>query len=139
MKFKIIAGLILLLSVIIASCGSEADMEFKRYYLGGETLYKQKCQNCHGANGEGLSNLIPPLTDSSFLKKNQKQLACIVNNGLKGKLLVIHGKSFVADMPANDIPPVDIARILTYVTNSFGNKMGTVTSEDVVSDLAKCK
>lgn len=139
MKFKIIAGLVLLLSVIIASCGNDADMEFKRYYISGERLYKQHCQNCHGANGEGLSNLIPPLTDTAFLKKNKHQLACMVNNGLKGKLLVINGKTFVADMPANDIPPVDIAGILTYVTNSFGNKMGKVISEDVVADLKGCK
>jgi mono/diheme cytochrome c family protein len=139
MKFKIIAGLVLILSVIIASCGNEEDMEFKRYYLGGEQLYKQKCQNCHGTKGEGLSNLIPPLTDSMFLKTNKKQLACIVNNGLKGALVVVHGKSFVGDMPANNMPPVDIARVLTYITNSFGNKMGTVKSEDVALSLKDCK
>ncbi|MBD1367274.1 c-type cytochrome [Mucilaginibacter sp. ZT4R22] len=139
MKFKIIAGLVLILSVIIASCGSAEDMEFKRYYLGGEQLYKQRCQNCHGTKGEGLSNLIPPLTDSTFLKTNKKQLACIVNNGLKGALVVVNGKSFVGDMPANNIPPVDIARILTYITNSFGNKMGTVKSEDVALSLKDCK
>lgn len=139
MKFKIIAGLLLLISAIIASCGSDTEMEFKRYYIGGKALYKQKCQNCHGANGEGLLNLMPPLTDSLFLKANKNQLACIVNNGLKAKMLTVQGKTFVGDMPANDLPPVDIARILTYVTNSFGNKMGTVTSEDVAASLKNCK
>lgn len=139
MKFKVIAGIVLLLGIIAASCGSETDMEFKRYYIGGEQLYRERCQNCHGKNGEGLSNLIPPLTDSVFLKANKKLLACIVNNGTKGQLLRVGGKSFVGDMPANDMAPVDIAKVLTYVTNSFGNKTGTVTSDDVSRDLQGCK
>jgi len=42
-------------------------------------------------------------------------------------------------MPANDFAPIDIAEVLTYVTNSFGNKMGTIPSEQVDDDLKRCK
>jgi hypothetical protein len=42
-------------------------------------------------------------------------------------------------MPANDFAPIEIAEVLTYITNSFGNKLGTVTSQNVDSNLAKCK
>ncbi|AMR32778.1 hypothetical protein A0256_15790 [Mucilaginibacter sp. PAMC 26640] len=138
MKTRIITGIIFIIAVIaVASC--DTDMEFKRYYIGGEPIYRQRCQNCHGANGEGLSSLYPALNDGTFLKTNKNLLACYVNNGIKGKIMVINGKSFVGDMPANDIAPVDIAKVLTYVGNSFGNKMGTFSSDEVSKQLKDCK
>ncbi|RFZ84847.1 cytochrome c [Mucilaginibacter terrenus] len=127
------------LLIVMFACESQDSLEFKRYYVNGKLIYQQRCQNCHGANGEGLSNLMPPLTDVAFLKKNKQQLPCFVNLGLKGKLLVVNGKTFSNNMPANDIAPVDIAEVLTYVTNSFGNKMGVVTAEQVTAQLKACK
>ncbi|OOQ61634.1 c-type cytochrome [Mucilaginibacter pedocola] len=139
---KLSAALTLLVLIccgIIASCTSDAELEFKRYYLAGERLYKSHCQNCHGAKGEGLGTLVPPLTDAAFLQKNKHRLACIVNLGLTDELLRVSGKTYVSKMPANNLPPVDIAGILTYVNNSFGNKTGVVTSDDVAKDLEDCK
>ena len=139
MKIRIIAGIALLIFVIaIASCESDQQIEFKRYYLGGEPIYRQKCQNCHGAKGEGLANLYPALNDAAFLKSNKGKLACFINNGIKGKILVINGKIFVGNMPANDMPPVDIAEVLTYTGNSFGNKLGIFTSDEVSKSLKGC-
>ena len=138
MKLKIITGISLLLAILIVSCQSESELEFSRYYSAGSLVYQSKCQNCHGANGEGLSALIPPLTDSVYLKTNKTRLACLVKYGLKGQLSV-HNKTFEGDMPATDLAPVHIAEVLTYITNSFGNKMGTVTSLQVENDLKNCK
>ena len=41
-------------------------------------------------------------------------------------------------MPAVDLAPIEIAQALTYVTNSFGNKLGTVNVDRVNADLIKC-
>jgi mono/diheme cytochrome c family protein len=139
MKLKVIGFIALALSVIIISCQSEDQLEFKRYYIGGQLLYQQKCQNCHAAKGEGLSSLIPPLTDTAYLKKNKAKLACIVKYGIKETIITINGKSYEGAMPATDLAPVEIAKILTYVGNSFGNKMGTITSDIIEADLQKCK
>ncbi|HTH82143.1 MAG TPA: cytochrome c [Mucilaginibacter sp.] len=138
MKLKVISGIALLLMVLLYACQSEDDLEFKRYYTTGNVIYQNKCQNCHGANGQGLSALIPPLTDSVYLKTNKTNLACYVKYGLKGEVKLA-GKTFNDAMPANDMASVDIAEVLTYITNSFGNKMGVVTSQQVDADLAKCK
>jgi mono/diheme cytochrome c family protein len=138
MKFKVIATITVLLAIII-SCQSEEQLEFQRYYNGGKILYEKHCQNCHSAKGEGLSNLIPPLTDPVYLKNNKHTLACMVKYGINETIITVNGKAYEGAMPATDLAPVDIAMVLTYVTNSFGNKMGVIRAENVEADLLKCK
>lgn len=139
MKYKV-AGLISLLAllIVIASCESETDLDFKRYYSAGSEVYQTRCQNCHGAKGDGLSALIPPLTDSLYLKNNKAALACYLRSGLTGKITV-NGKIFDDKMPAADLAPMEMAQVLTYVTNSFGNKLGVKTIDQVNADLKNCK
>jgi mono/diheme cytochrome c family protein len=138
MKLKIIAFLNLLCIIAIVSCQSEDELEFKRYYSSGALTYQNKCQNCHGDKGQGLSALIPPLTDTTYLKVNKAKLACIVKFGLSGEINV-QNKKFEGQMPANDAASVHIAEVLTYIANSFGNKMGTVTTQSVNDALANCQ
>ncbi|MGF7073099.1 c-type cytochrome [Mucilaginibacter sp. 3215] len=138
MKLKVTGIIAILLVVIGASCQSDDQIEFKRYYSGGSLVYQQHCQNCHGDKGQGLSALIPPLTDSTYLKNNRRKLACIIKNGLKGKITVAD-RPFDDEMQADDISPIEIAKVLTYITNSFGNKMGTVTLQQVQNDLKNCQ
>lgn len=126
-----------LLLLMIASCQNEGQIEFDRYYSSGSLVYQTHCQNCHGVKGEGLGALIPPLTDSTYLKNNRTMLACILQNGQKG-VLHIAGKPYESEMPKTGLAPLEIARVLTYITNSFGNKMGTITSDEVEKDLKNC-
>jgi mono/diheme cytochrome c family protein len=139
MKLKLTGGIIALVFVLfIISCESDEGIEFKRYYSSGALVYQTHCQNCHGEKGEGLSALIPPLSDSAFLRKNKSFLACYIKNGLKSSVIV-NGKTFDDAMPANDLSPVEIARVLTYIGNSFGNKLGTIDGQMIQADLRTCK
>ena len=137
MKLKIISVICFLLLGLIISCQSEDSIEFKRYYTAGALVYQSHCQNCHGTKGEGLLALIPPLTDSTYLKTNAAQLPCNMRNGLKGKITVAN-KEFEGAMPSSELTPMEIAQVLTYVKNSFGNKGATITVDEVNSNLAKC-
>src|ERR1700710_3144320 len=120
MKLKMAIGFVfLLVMIIIASCQSDDQLEFNRYYSTGKTVYKVQCQNCHGANGEGLGQLIPPLTDSTYLKNNKAALVCAIKYGLKGKITVAN-KQFEGAMPANNLAPIGVTEVLTYISNSFG-------------------
>ncbi|MEZ2336637.1 cytochrome c [Mucilaginibacter sp. RCC_168] len=140
MKLAFVTGTVLLFIVaVVASCQSDEQVEFNRYYSGGSVLYLAHCQNCHGEKGEGLQSLIPPLTDSVFLKQNRLSLACYLKNGLKGKI-TIAGREFEGEMPAAaDLSPIEVAKVLTYVTNSFGNKQGLINLQQVQADLKECK
>jgi mono/diheme cytochrome c family protein len=139
MKWKLTGALTVLATILfIAACQSDENLEFKRYYSSGALVYQQHCQNCHGTSGEGLSALIPPLSDSSYLRKNLTTLPCYIKNGLKGQI-TIKGKTFDDAMPANDLSPVEIAQVLTYIGNSFGNKLNTIDEQSVQKGLAGCK
>ncbi len=114
------------------SCQNEQSLTYGRYYTYGRELYQQHCQNCHGDAGQGLGQLIPPLTDTVFLRQNRKLLPCIIKNGLSGKVTV-GGKEYEGEMPGDPkLTAIDIAEIATYITNSFGNKQGIFELEDAV-------
>jgi mono/diheme cytochrome c family protein len=138
MKIKVVGGICLLLMALIYSCQSDSSIEFKQYYSAGSGVYEAHCQNCHSAKGEGLAALIPPLSDTLWLKANKANLPCILQNGLKGKI-TISGKTFEGEMPASGLTPMEIAQVTTYVANSFGNKLGVVTGDDVGAALGKCR
>ena len=137
MKIKIIGIICLLLSAMIYSCQNDASIEFNRYYSSGSIVYQQHCQNCHGDKGQGLNGLIPPLTDTTYLKTYNSKLACQLKNGLNGKI-TISGKEFDGAMPATGLTPIEMAEVITYTTNSFGNKQGVYTEDQVQMTLTKC-
>jgi mono/diheme cytochrome c family protein len=123
---------------IIYACQSAGEMEQAKYMTGGKDLYIKYCQNCHGAKGEGLGKLAPPLTDTIFLKNNKAQLACIIKNGAN-EPMVINNKTYEGKMPAfAELHDIDIAKIIVYITNSFGNKQGMYKYEQVAKDLLNC-
>ena len=138
---KYIINFIFLLSIvaIVVSCQNQKDIDLQNYMSNGKDIYKAKCQNCHGVNGEGLGQLAPPLTDSVFLKTNKTRLACIIKNGAN-ETMVIHGKEYKEKMPAfPELADIDIAQVTVFVTNSFGNKQGFVPYTEVSTQLQNCK
>jgi mono/diheme cytochrome c family protein len=114
------------------------ELNYQRYFVNGKGLYEKNCQNCHGTNGEGLGMLYPPLTDTVFLSSNRSSLACMIKNGLSGKITV-NNLSYETNMPGNaDLADIDIAQIIVYITNSFGNKQGFYDLKQVGVDLNGC-
>ena len=138
MKLKAVGVIAFMVMLFIFSCQSDEQIEFKRYYSSGSLIYQNHCQNCHGAKGQGLSALIPPLTDSIYLKANRYRLACFIKYGLKGPI-TINKKTFDDQMPVQDLTSIEIAEVLTYVGNSFGNKLHTINDDEVQVALTKCK
>lgn len=139
MKNSLLISFFAALIVFLASCQSESELNYIRYYTAGKQLYEANCQNCHNQDGSGLAMLYPPLTDSVFLKKNKDQLACIIKNGLNGKIEVA-GKIYEGEMPGQkQLSDIEVAEIITYITNSFGNKQGLYDAQAVNADLKACK
>jgi mono/diheme cytochrome c family protein len=140
MKIRLIlfVSAFILVSAIITSCQDEASLNFKRYYSTGSTVYQSSCQNCHGVNGEGLGALIPPLTDSLYLRVNLNKLPCLIKNGISGNITV-KGKPYAQAMPPQtELTPIQVAEVITYIGNSFGNKIGLVDVDKINADFAKC-
>lgn len=123
----------------LSSCQSSEDIKMAQYAVNGQKIYINHCKNCHGAKGEGLGLLYPPLTDVEFLTKNRDRLSCIVKNGLEGEIQVA-GKIFNTKMPATEsLSDIDIAYVLTYITTNFGKQNQIFDLEKVQKDLKNCK
>ncbi|MEP2024011.1 MAG: cytochrome c [Reichenbachiella sp.] len=140
MRFKIIVAAI---SFFILSCrpdnkysGNQA-IKFNQYKFQGEQLYISHCLNCHQKDGSGLGKLIPPLT-TDFISKQQEVAICGIKHGLQGPLTV-NDTLYDGIMPNNPrLTPLEIAEIMTYISNSWGNDFGMVTTSEVNKALKKC-
>ncbi len=131
----ILLAAVYLLAVTCQGCQGGLDIKTAQYYTNGHQLYSTHCANCHGDKGEGLGLLYPPLTDSGYLTENRSALPGIVQHGMSGEITV-SGEKYNMEMPANpQLSVVEIAYILTYVTNSFGNKSGVFSEEEVLENL----
>ena len=140
MRNKILTFLFLVFAgTLLYSCQQAGQLEQDMYYTNGRDLYIKRCQNCHGEHGEGLEDLIPPLTDTLFLKKNKNKLACIIKNGMS-EAITVDGRKFKEKMrPNGDLTDIDLAQLIVYITNANGNKQGMYSTEAVAEDLKNCK
>lgn len=97
----------------------------KAYASKGQKIYS-KCVGCHGADGKG-GGAYPSLAGSDWVLGDTRRLAMIILNGLEGPTST--GRTFGV-MPAQGIGmgAADLASVMTYIRNSFGNESGDVVS-----------
>lgn len=97
----------------------------------GESRFTGTCSVCHQASGQGVPNVFPPLAGSDFLMADKARAIGIVLNGLSGKVTV-NGNVFNSVMPPmSQLNDDELANILTFVRNSWGNKGDAVSADEV--------
>ena len=99
----------------------------------GKVVYDQVCGICHGPDGLGKPGQAPPLAGSEWVNaKGFDRLAHIPLAGLNGHLTVA-GKDWNMSMAAMGaaLPDADLAAVLSYIRNSWGNKGSAVTEDDI--------
>lgn len=98
----------------------------------GEKLYGTHCVACHQATGAGIPGAFPPLAGSDYLADKTAAITVPVK-GLSGKVTV-NGTEYNSAMPPlGHLPDEDIADIMTYVMNAWGNSGGDVTAAEVAA------
>jgi len=85
---------------------------------------------CHQANGEGIANVFPPLAKSDFLNADVKRAIGFVLNGKTGEITV-NGVKYNNIMTKQALTDDEIADVLTYVYNSWGNNKTNVSVSTV--------
>jgi nitrite reductase (NO-forming) len=107
-----------------------AAKTFAQRLEAGKAVFAQNCAACHQANGEGVPNAFPPLAKSDFLMADKRRAIGVVLRGLQGEVTVNKMK-FNGLMPMLSLSDEDAANVLTFITNSWGNKGGEVTPAEV--------
>ena len=96
----------------------------------GKAVYRQYCLSCHQADGGGVDGLNPPLNKTSWVLGDKTRLTNVLLNGLQG--VDIDGEPYNNVMAAHDfLTDQQIADVLTFIRNSFGNKASAVTAGEV--------
>ena len=96
----------------------------------GKDLYTKTCFACHQANGEGIANAFPPLAKSDYLNADVNRAIDIVLNGKTGEITV-NGATYNSVMTKQTLSSEEVADVLTYVYNSWGNNKTNVTTSQV--------
>ena len=105
----------------------------------GEAVYGQYCVACHQTDGNGMSGAFPPLTQTKWVEGDKAELIGIVLNGMQGPITV-KGEEYNNVMAAHDfLSDEDIAAVLTYVRQSFGNNASEVTVAEVAEARSSAK
>jgi mono/diheme cytochrome c family protein len=96
----------------------------------GRQLFTSICAACHQASGLGRPNVFPPLAGSDYLNADKQRAIQIVIHGRQGEV-VVNGLKYNSSMPSFPLSDDNIANVLTYVYNSFGNSGLEVTPDEV--------
>lgn len=93
----------------------------------GKEVYSTYCMSCHMEDGAGVEGTFPPLAKSDYLMKDVKRAIYIILQGQTGEITV-NGKQYNTQMPAqNYLDDVQIAAVINFVRNSWGNKGSKIT------------
>ena len=99
----------------------------------GEKLYMNNCAACHQATGKGLPGAFPPLVESDYFAENPMVIVENILHGLSGPITV-NGVQYNSVMPNLEyLSDSDVADVVTFVVNSFGNKGGNVSAAQVAA------
>ena len=98
----------------------------------GKASYMQTCFACHQAEGQGIPNAFPPLAKSDYLNADVNRAIDIVLHGKTGEITV-NGEKYNSVMTAQTLSDDEVANVLTYVYNSWGNSKKEVTPAMVKS------
>lgn len=110
---------------------ASGTLSLQQQIAAGKAHYTGTCSVCHQDNGQGLVGVFPPLAKSDFLSNDPAAAIRYVLNGLSGPITV-NGTDYNSVMPPmSQLNDDEVANILTYVFNSWDNKDGRVSAEQV--------
>lgn len=98
--------------------------------VAGARLFASNCAACHQPEGQGLAGIFPPLAGSDYLLDNPTRAIGAVVHGLSGEI-VVNGETYNGVMPGVRLSDAEVAAVMTYVLNSWGNDGPEITPMDV--------
>ena len=111
-----------------AIAGLTKEMQVEK----GKQVYMGLCFACHQVDGKGLPGAFPPLAGSDYMLADRDRAIRTVLKGMTGPVTV-NGVTFNSAMPPQEAVLTDaqIADVLTYVFNAFGNTGDAFTRDQV--------
>lgn len=102
----------------------------------GEEIYNDFCIQCHLNTGEGVSGVFPPLAKSDFLVNNIEISIKGLKYGMSGPI-VVNGEEYDGVMENQGLGDDEIADVLNYILNSWGNQYNEIITLEQVASVKK--
>lgn len=112
------------------------DKELEESIQRGSEIYADFCITCHLDNGQGVEAVFPPLAKSDYLMNNRKESIFGVKYGRSGDM-VVNGVTYSNTMMALGLDDEEIADVMNYITNSWGNKNDKIVTVEEVAGITK--
>lgn len=116
----------------------EDQSDLKESIKRGSEIYADFCVTCHLPSGKGINGTFPPLAGSDFLRDNLEESIRGVKYGQRGKITV-NGVTYNGFMARLGLEDDEIADVMNYVTNSWGNKNDKMITKAEVEAIQKNK
>lgn len=102
----------------------------------GSEIYADFCVTCHMENGEGVAYTFPPLANSDYLLQNREESIKGVKYGRRGELIV-NGITYNDTMAPLGLEDEEVADVMNYILNSWGNSSSKIVTLDEVEAITK--
>lgn len=126
----------MLISLLIIAEGFSQTESLKNSIERGNAIYVDFCVSCHLPNGEGVKDVNPPLAKSDYLVKNREASIRGIKFGQQGEITV-NGKKYNSIMAPMGLSDNEVADVMNYITNSWGNKNDKMITKDEVTNIKK--
>ncbi|RPD99950.1 cytochrome c [Aureibaculum marinum] len=128
--------LLFLSSVLVFGQSKEKGKNFKKSIERGALVYEDFCMNCHMPDGKGVENVTPPLALSDYLINNREASIKAVKFGQSGAIIV-NGITYNGTMAPMGLSDNEIADVMNYITNNFGNTNDKMFTKEEVLKIEK--
>jgi len=116
--------------------------EKELFEVGHEVYHREAhCATCHQADGKGLPAAnFPPIAKTKWATQNVDRMIKLTLKGMTGPIKVLDKDYNGAMTPFEGLlNDKEMAAVLTYARNSFGNKASAVTPDQVKKIRAELK
>ena len=100
----------------------------------GKELYEDFCVRCHMTDGKGVKGAYPPLANADYLLNKRIESIKAVKYGLSGPI-VVNGVNYNLNMENMGLDSQEIADVMNYILNSWGNKSEKSVTEKEVDEV----
>ena len=136
------------LSLLSLSCGNDSKKEDTASYTtekqtpleksiaDGKIVYKDFCNQCHRPKGKGVGKTFPPLAGSDWLVDKRTESIHAIKYGLNGEIQV-NGKTYNGAMTSLGLSDQEVADVMNYIMNSWGNTQEEMVTLEEVKEVLK--
>ncbi len=146
-------SIVLFIALLLPSCTSNSEKK-KQYHQvqntaslqtqnelqqsieRGSYIYTDFCITCHYPDGKGQTNTFPPLAGSDYLMNYRTESIRTIKYGQQGEILV-NGVTYNNVMDPLGLEDDEVADVMNYIMNSWGNSQDKIVTPEEVSEIKK--